>query len=315
MLLAMVSCGRSHSAAAQAVAADAESRAVAFLAVEVPKWRRAEACYSCHNNGDAARALIVATKRGALADRAPLADTLLFLASPERWDDNGPDGPFKDKQLQRIQFAAALTTAHATGVQADRIALGKAAALVAELQQADGHWETDSLATLGSPATYGRYLATAMACRTLATADRDKYRAALERAWRWFQTAPARNVLDAAATILALAEPTDPASSAERERALRLVLGGQASDGGWGPYVNAPAEAFDTALVLLALAALPNNSELAAPIARGRAYLIASQQPDGSWPATTRPSGNDSYAQQLSTTGWATEALLTTQKR
>ncbi len=32
-----------------------EARAVAFLAREVPRWSRENHCYSCHNNGDAAR--------------------------------------------------------------------------------------------------------------------------------------------------------------------------------------------------------------------------------------------------------------------
>ena len=41
-----------------------EARAVAYLAAEVPRWRREHPCYSCHNNGDAARALIAASSRG-----------------------------------------------------------------------------------------------------------------------------------------------------------------------------------------------------------------------------------------------------------
>ncbi|MDQ3441078.1 MAG: hypothetical protein M3478_12095, partial [Planctomycetota bacterium] len=37
-----------------------EARAVGFLVREVPKWKTENDCYSCHNNGDAARALILA---------------------------------------------------------------------------------------------------------------------------------------------------------------------------------------------------------------------------------------------------------------
>ena len=46
-------------------------------------------------------------------------------------------------------------------------------------------------------------------------------------------------------------------------------------------------------------------------IEKGRTYLIETQQADGSWTETTRPTGAESYAQRLSTTGWATLALLT----
>src|SRR5262245_45633737 len=88
----------------QASAADGptpEDKAIQFLAVEVPKWHEEQKCYSCHNNGDAVRALLMATQMGRLADRAPIADTLAFLSKPETWDKNGPDGPFKDEKLQR----------------------------------------------------------------------------------------------------------------------------------------------------------------------------------------------------------------------
>jgi len=77
---------------------------------------------------------------------------------------------------------------------------------------------------------------------------------------------------------------------------------------------------FDTALAVLALATLNleprlarstyRPEELKEAIARGRAYLVSQQRPDGSWPETTRPAGQESYAQRISTTGWALLALL-----
>jgi len=48
-------------------------------------------------------------------------------------------------------------------------------------------------------------------------------------------------------------------------------------------------------------------------IRRGRLYLAQAQLLDGSWPETTRPSGEESYAQRISTSSWATLALLNTQ--
>jgi hypothetical protein len=50
-------------------------------------------------------------------------------------------------------------------------------------------------------------------------------------------------------------------------------------------------------------------------MARARAFLIDQQQRDGSWIETTRPPGNVSYAQRISTAGWATLALLATRER
>ena len=83
----------------------------------------------------------------------------------------------------------------------------------------------------------------------------------------------------------------------------------QTSDGGWGPSSSAPAEIFDTAIVVLALKAA-GETKL---IQRGREFLIRSQQTSGGWPETTRPPGSQSYAQHISTTAWATLALLATE--
>jgi len=104
-----------------------------------------------------------------------------------------------------------------------------------------------------------------------------------------------------------------PAANLQRTRSLEIIRQGESPEGGWGPFVNSPPEAFDTALVLLALSdsAKKHPPDLTL-IARGRKYLLSSQNTDGSWPATTRPRGVDSYAQQLSTTAWATQALLVT---
>ncbi|HEX3724678.1 MAG TPA: hypothetical protein VHV08_00480 [Pirellulales bacterium] len=290
-----------------------EARAAAFLAVEVPKWAAEHHCYSCHNNGDAARALMMAMKRLPAQDRGPLEDTLKFLADPERWDTSSPQGPFNDKKLARIQFAAALTDALALGLLTDHGALERAARLVAKLQLADGSWEIAEAGSIGSPVTWGRILATYQASRVLAAADRRKYAQSLNKAQQWFERSEPLNVVSAAAILLALVTDTSPTANRQRERSLELIRQGQKSDGGWGPFVTAPAEVFDTALVLLALAAGPNNTPgRAEMIRRGRDYLVAAQEDDGSWPATTRPPGAQSYAQQLSTTGWATQALLAT---
>jgi hypothetical protein len=66
-------------------------------------------------------------------------------------------------------------------------------------------------------------------------------------------------------------------------------------------------------VVVLALSGhFQQTREVRAWSKRGRAYLLATQERDGGWPETTRPAGSDSYAQRLSTSGWAALALLAT---
>ncbi len=289
-----------------------EARALAFLAREVPKWSAEKKCYSCHNNGDAARALFAAVRHKRTVPAEALTDTSRWLAKPSEWDGKTRDGAteYGEASLARIQFAAALAEATAAGVVKDKDALRRAADLVARDQQKDGSWKVDAEGVVGSPATYGPYLATRQARDVLRRADADKHREAVARADRWLRAAKVKTVLDAAAVLSALEGADDRDAVTQRRHCLELVRKGQTGEGGWGPYLNSAAESFDTAVVLLALARHAERAEVTEMLRKGRAYLLSMQEEDGNWAETTRPTGRESYAQRLSTTGWATLALL-----
>ena len=59
-----------------------EQRAVDYLARETPRWSKENGCFSCHNNGDAARALYAASRRGYKVPADALADTTAWLRRP-----------------------------------------------------------------------------------------------------------------------------------------------------------------------------------------------------------------------------------------
>ena len=288
-----------------------EERALAYLSAEVPRWSPEHKCYSCHNNGDAARALYAAVRLGRPIKPEATGDTDRWLGRPEGWEKNGGDGPFSDKELARVQFASALASAVESGRIKDRGPLARAVARLVDDQLEDGSWKIDEQGRVGSPATYGKALATWSARETLRIADPVQYRPRIERADAWLRRQPIHSVMDASTVLLARAFDDSAEGRERRGLALGLLKKGEAPEGGWGPFAQSPPEAFDTALALLALDRNRDQDGVLAKIGKGRAYLASIQQEDGSWVETTRPSGNESYAQRLSTTGWATLALLT----
>src|SRR5215216_2695431 len=90
---------------------DSSERAVQYLAREVPSWSRDNGCFSCHNNGDGARALYLARSLSFVVPDLSLRDTTDWLKKPEAWDNNKGGAGFSDTRLARIEFANALVEA------------------------------------------------------------------------------------------------------------------------------------------------------------------------------------------------------------
>ena len=298
--------------------AAAIAKGVDYLKVEVPKWKAGHPCYSCHNNGDATRALLVAQSKG-YDIGSSLDDTLQFLKQPAIWDQNKAPAGIDDQTLATIQFASALAVAERHG-KAASTDLEAAAKLLVAKQQPDGSWQLDDAQSLGSPATYGTLIATWSARTSLIASGLQPDNFTIVQADKWIRGGKPENVLDAAATILALELSGDVMAENLRRDCLSILRTGQAKDGGWGPDVTAAPQVFDTALAVLALSSLEveprlarsayRPEELKEAIASGKKFIASQQRPDGSWPETTRPANQESYAQRISTTGWAMLAML-----
>jgi hypothetical protein len=282
-----------------------EERAIAYLGVEVPRWHKENHCYSCHNNGDGARALMQARRDGYTLLSETLEDTRKWLEQPLNWDHNGGEGGFSDKVLARIQFARAL----ADLTPLSKSAAAEAARTLAQDQQPEGYWRIEDSGA-GSPCTYGNALATAQACQALKLLAPREEGAAIQKAEGWLAMQPRKCVLDHVGVLFGL----DKSYANVRQVACDALLAAQGQDG-WGLFPTSGSEPFDTAVALLALTSQPDGTRYRQAIERGRNYLIATQQPDGGWIETTRPPGAVSYAQRISTTGWATLALLATRNR
>jgi len=285
----------------------AEQKAIPFLEREVPAWSKLNGCFSCHNNGDGARALYLAVEKRHRVAPSALTATTIWLSAPNSWDHNKGDPGFSDLRLANVEFGASLSSAIDANVIQSRAALVQAAARIAADQDESGAWPIDRGNPVGSPATYGTPLATYLAMRTLTEAG--GYTQHIARAKSFLRTVSLNNTSAAATILLAFASDEETQS----KQALEFLLRAQTTEGGWGPYRDTGPEVFDTALALLALNGSSSNPNVKASIGRGRAFLLREQLPDGSWPATTRPAGGQSYAQQVSTTAWALIALLQTE--
>lgn len=265
--------------------------AVSYLSQEVPAWKANNGCYSCHNNGDAFRALLAARRAGYRVPERALADTVRWLTQPAAWDKQQADAAYRDKNLARIQFSLALADVN------DRAALRLAADSLVKLQSADGSWPLEQDAAAGSPATYGTPLSTYAALRVLRVASSARTKEAIQRAEAWLRRLRPVATVDVAAVVMGVGAVDG----------VQALLKSQTRNGGWGPYPNSPVEAFDTAIAMLALA---DHAAAKKAVERGAEWLGRAQLASGGWPATTRPSGGVSYAQHVSTTGWAVLALI-----
>ena len=207
-----------------------------------------------------------------------------------------------------------------------------AATKVAQAQAEDGSWPIDVANPAGSPTTYGVALATYLAWDSLRRVTSPNISPARQKAEERLSAVNPDSVPNAAVVLLFMAKDQDGRAGSPLRAApntfndapgvtrptspltlsLDFLRRAQTSDGGWGPYADSPPEVFDTAVALLALTEIRTLADVPEMIQHGREFLRAMQLPDGSWPATTRPSDGQSYAQQMSTTGWATLALLAT---
>lgn len=226
-------------------------------------------------NGDAIRALLVAATKGADLG-ASLDQALAFLKQPSTWEKN-----------QLLSLASALAVAERYGKAAATDLAPVAKTLVAE-QAADGSWLAES---------YGPIISTWSARSTLISSGMQPDTFTIVQADRWIRSLAPENVLEAAATILALELSSDVMAENLRRTCLSLMR----SDERQKPPV------IDAAVMVLALTALqvePRQArsaftadELKEAAAKGKQYLVSQQRPDGGWG-------------DASTSGWALMALL-----
>ena len=291
---------------------EAMKQAAAYLKREAEVWPDENGCYSCHNNGDAARVLFGQHDFSSQLQGERWKTMLNWYVQPEKWLSAKTDEVSLSPALYTIQFGKGLLSAETSGLlaptQQQRYEVGR---LVADHQNEQGYWPIEPAGTVGSPGTYGNTLGVAFALDILSACSDATFETNIGRANQWlFSQIPSATV-DIAGTLLALKHSTNPTKRSIQSRLTEQLIQRQSQSGGWGPYQNRWPEVFDTSIAMIALAELSPDPEssLETPLVKGVEFLLEIQDELGAWPETTRPTGGTSYAQHISTTAWALQAL------
>ena len=262
-----------------------------FLAKDALAWKAEHNCASCHHAALVAWSMREAKGRGHAVDEPVLAEMA-------KWVANSGDGKFRMDRPpaapnafspKAVWFALAL----GADPQPDTVArdgMKRLLGTVKSEQTENGSWQPWPQTR---PPMFGssQESMTALAALALipATAKGDDVGAkvALDRAVRWLAATKSDDDPQSVALRLVLWQRLNrPADG--RELLVRQIKRRQNADGGWSQSQEMPSDAWATGQALYALA-----DEHLAPddpaIARGRAFLVRTQRPDGSWLMTSRP--------------------------
>ncbi len=295
--------------------AAALGRSLPLLQQSGVEFTRRRGCVSCHQQSHVAVVAGMARSRGfavdeQLAARERDAVAAFFAAKPEVLAGLGLDPLLAPWTLWGWEAEG-----QAPGPLSDALVH-----YLVLLQTADGNWRTPGYRP---PADASHFTFTALALRGLQTyappGRRAEIQTRIDRARGWLLTATAADTEDLVWQLLGLhwsAAGADPV----RKVAERL-LGEQRADGGWGQLPTLPSDAYASGEALYALREAGAVGPSHPAFRRAVAFLLRTQEPDGSWFVPTRtfpvipyftcgfPHGRAQFI-STSATCWATMALL-----
>ena len=272
---------------------------------------RTAGCNSCHSQDLPSAAAAVARDRGYAAPKEIAQLPAAMLPSPERVMDFAVASP---NSVAWELFDLGMNRAPRDPYTDAVVRYIKAT------QTPEGNWLNPE--SRRPPMNSGEIQSAALAIYSLKQfgpaaekADTDK---ALTRAVAWLEKAQPRTNQDRAFLLLGLAwGNADPASVKAAARALAAL---QRADGGWSQLPQMASDAYASGEALYALQAAGKLAANDPVIQRGAAYLLRTQENDGSWHVKSRsiwvqpyfesgfPHGQDQF---ISTAGtaWASMAL------
>jgi hypothetical protein len=265
-------------------------RGLDFLARDAVAWRDEHRCVSCHHAG-----LVVWAMRDAKRDGRTVDETL--LAKLTKWiaeSGDGKTGVPRPEGIPRAfnEKAVSLALALAADPQPDVASQEGARRLLATIiedQMEDGRlasWPETRPPMFGNSDERATLSAT-LALLPAAQAGEESAKAARDKALEWLTNTPTDNDPQNLALRVVLWKRLDRPAS-EYQPWVEKIKQAQRADGGWSqtPELTSDAWATGQALYALAHAGLQRTDPV---VARGQAFLIATQREDGSWPMISRP--------------------------
>lgn len=302
----------------------AVERSLPLLVRAAVGHREHRTCFACHNQGLPLLALAAAQARGWPVDRAEIdRQTTHILNFLDQNREKYLQGKGQGGQADTAGYA--LWTLAAWQVAASPTTEAVVEYLLQRHQERD-HWLNSSQRPPSEASPFTTTFLALYGLNAYGTADRQpRIEARKERARAWLMNTPPRDQEDRVFRLLALAEVQAP--SEPLQQAVQDLREAQREDGGWAqldagePVEATRSDAYATGSALVALHLAGGVPTKDAVYQRGAAYLVRTQQPDGSWHVVSRskpfqtyfesgyPHGKDQFI-SCAAAGWATWALV-----
>jgi hypothetical protein len=293
-----------------------------FLEKEGVAWIKQQQCASCHHIPVMVWALNEARNRGYRIDEKALVEVTSWALAEGNHVQVFPELPLDKKRTETDYLGPLLM---ALGVEASAVrgsvveeARRRLLTHAVSQQGEDGSWDANRG---GRPPVHASkdvqtsWLLLAMSDPAPPKGTEDPWKAQREAAAEWLTRNPPADSHQALAMRLLVAPRLGkPASDAKP--LLESLLRRQHEDGGWSQTKEMKSDAFATGLALYVLSGQKANGVDEA-VRRAQAFLIKTQQSDGSWPMSSRPAepkgpgpAHDLRPIQYVGTAWATIGLV-----
>lgn len=279
-------------------------------------------CFTCHNHAVPLLAVVTADRHGFPADQKKLAEQAAFITDHfegmrDRLEKgNGPGPGPVGGGVDNTGYA--LFALDVLGVQPNKTTAAIAHYTLGA-DEGKGHWPARGSRP---PSEASDVTTTALAVRAVRKyAPEGKAEAATRRAEsarKWLLGVKPKDTEDRVFRLLGL--HAAGATAEQLADAAKELLATQEADGGWAQNGWRFSDAYATGSALYALHVAGGVRSDAPAFARGLAFLLGTQLPDGTWHVRTRsrpvqtyfesgfPHGRDQFI-SCAATGWATAAV------